>query len=109
MKKVLLGFLILSLIGCAKQAPITNDAVNVAKKTLDAIKATLPTECRTESVLAQIEALDAQINNIPDVCRAEIEPIKAERDEYRTKFLSVAGVLVVLIGLLIKKKIFGKI
>lgn len=106
MKRVLLVFVIFSLMGCAKQAPITNDAVNAAKKTLDAIKTTLPTECRTESVLAQIEALDAQINNIPDVCRAEIEPIKAERDEYRTKFLSVAGVL---IGLLIKKKLFDKI
>lgn len=109
MKRVLLVFLIFSLIGCAKQAPITNDAVNAAKKTLDAIKTTLPTECRTESVFAQIEALDAQINNIPEMCRAEIEPIKAERDEYRTKFLSVAGALVVLIGLLIKKKLFDKI
>lgn len=109
MKKVLLGFVIFSLMGCAKQAPITNDAVNAAKKTLDAIKTTLPTECRTESILAQIEALNAQINNIPDVCRTEIEPIKAQRDEYRTKFLSVAGALVVLIGLLIKKKLFDKI
>lgn len=109
MKRVLLFFLIFSLMGCAKQAPITNDAVNAAKKTLDAIKTALPTECRTEPVLAQIEALDAQINNIPNVCRAEIEPIKAERDEYRTKFLSVAGALIVLIGLLIKKKLFDKI
>lgn len=105
MKKIIIIFFFITLCGCAKtDAPITNSIADNAKKTLDAIKESLPPECRTETINAQINALDAQINDIPNVCQAEINPIKAERDAYKLKFHSVLIGLVVFFVLLIKKK-----
>lgn len=93
MKKVLLGVLILSFIGgCASNAPIV-DGAESAKKTLDAIKHSLPTECKTATINAQIEALDAQINNIPSICQAQVAPIEAERDKLRAVVIALVGVL----------------
>lgn len=93
MKKVLLGVLILSLIGgCVNSTPI-DDGAESAKKTLDAIKRSLPAECMTDAINAQMEALDAQINNIPSICQAQVAPIEAERDKLRAVVIALAGVL----------------
>lgn len=78
--------------GCANSTPI-HDSTESAKKTLDAIKHSLPTECKTATINAQIEALDAQINNIPSMCQAQIAPIEAERDKLRLVVGVLAGVL----------------
>ena len=91
--------------GCARtDAPITNNIVESAKNTIESIKSTLPSECRTESINAQIVALETQINNIPEICQAEIEPIKAERDEYQLKFHIATMVLIGLFILLFRRK-----
>lgn len=78
--------------GCANSTPI-HDSAESAKKTLDAIKQSLPVECKTATINAQIEALDAQINNIPSMCQAQIAPIEAERDKLRLIVGVLAGVL----------------
>lgn len=98
-------FLIFLLTACAKtDAPITNSIIEGAKSTLESIKKTLPEECRTETINAQIVALETQINNVPEICQAEIEPIKAERDEYQLKFHIATMVLIGLFVLLFRRK-----
>lgn len=98
-------FLIFLLTACTKtDAPITNSIIEGAKSTLESIKKTLPEECRTETINAQIVALETQINNVPEICQAEIEPIKAERDEYQLKFNIATMVLIGLFVLLFRRK-----
>ena len=106
MKRVLLGVLILCFMnGCARtDAPITNNIVESAKNTLESIKSTLPSECRTESINAQIIALETQINNIPEICQSEIEPIKAQRDNYKLKLQMSVVALGILLMLMFRGK-----
>lgn len=93
MKKVLTGVLFLSFIGgCTSSTPII-DGTESAKKTLGAIKQSLPAECKTDAINAQIEALDAQINNIPAMCQAQVAPIEAERDRLRLLVAGIIGLL----------------
>lgn len=98
-------FLIFLLTACAKtDAPITNSIIEGAKSTLESIKSTLPSECRTESINAQIVALETQINNMPEICQAEIEPIKAQRDNYKLKLQMAVLALGVLLMLMFRGK-----
>ena len=81
MKRVLL-IIILSVTGCAKTGTIT-PLTDSAKQTLMALEQSIPAQCQTEIVKANLDAIKTQIEAIPAVCTTEIKPYKAELDKWR--------------------------
>lgn len=92
--------LILSLMGCATTGPI-NPITNSAQKTITALEQSIPEQCKTESVKANLDALKTQINAIPAVCTTEIKPYKEQRDKWR----GFTFALLILIGIFCFNKI----
>lgn len=85
MKKIIL---ILILSGCAKPAPV-NFIAHGAEKAVVALEKSLAPECRTESIIAQIDALKTHISSIKSACDSEVLSIKNEKDKYQWAFVAV--------------------
>lgn len=96
MKRVYISlFLSLLIGGCAKTGALMPIA-NSAEKTLEALEQSIPQQCQTDTVKANIEALKSQINAIPAVCKTEIQPYKEQRDKWRGWTFALLIVLIIL-------------
>lgn len=89
--------------GCAKTGALMPIA-NSAEKTLEALEQSIPQQCQTDTVKANIEALKSQIKAIPAVCKTEIQPYKEQRDKWRGWTFA----LIILIILFLKKIYYNK-
>lgn len=78
----------------------TNDAVESTTNSVVALEKSLPKECATESINAQITAIKTQINTIGSVCEMEKAEIRKEKVKWQTAFW---GLLVVIAAYIIKK------
>lgn len=97
MKKILIALL---LTGCTTQTP-TESAVNAATESIVALEKSLPKECKTESVNAQIAALTTQVENTLLYCENEKKVLELEKD----RLLMILFVMAAVISLYVIKKI----
>lgn len=97
MKKILFALL---LVGCTTQTP-TESAVNAAIESITALEKSLPKECKTESVNAQIAALTTQVENTLLYCENEKKVLELEKD----RLLMILFVMAAVISLYVIKKI----
>lgn len=87
-------FCIISLAGCAKTSVET--VAESIEEQIKSLEKTLPKECKTESVVAQIESLRSENKVAQAVCETEISNIQLRYNRLLTIFL------VVLVGIFAK-------
>lgn len=80
----------------------TTTLSNNAQKTLDALKTSLTTDCKTEIVNANLESLQAQINTIAENCETRLV-VEKQKVTNRNLLIVVLGMI---IAFLFKKRLF---
>jgi len=114
MKKIL-AIALLTLAACRATPSATDKAVEVVQKQVEvvetqikAVKQTLPTECKTPAVLAQIDGVEKTLSSIRSssnavaaACVAEKQTLQAKIDtrDARIALLVMALLIVVVIKL----------
>lgn len=88
MKKIIICLL---LVGCAP-APVKT-TTETAKKSIVALEKNLPAQCRTETINAQIDAIKSQIDAIPEICAAQYESLRQERNTWRVATIGLVGII----------------
>ena len=89
--------LILLLCGCSKSTPVEAIADNTTAQVI-ALEKTLPDECKTDGIKAQLDAIKMEIGRAPAACEMEKDEIRAERNSWALGFFALAGVLAFLIA-----------
>lgn len=84
--------------GVSKTKTLTNDA----QLGLDALKASLPNECKTEAVNASLRSLQAQITSIGDKCVVELS---VEKQKVTNRNLLIT-IMLIIMAFMVKKKLF---
>lgn len=92
--------LVLPLGGCAQSTP-TNSVLESVKGQVVALEKSLPAECKTATIKAQIEAIRTQTDAVATVCKTEKDALEQSRDKWMVAFFAVVAAL----GLLITKRI----
>lgn len=88
---ILIGlFCVMSLAGCGK-TPVETVAESIEEQIMS-LEKTLPKECKTEAVVAQIESLRAENKVAQAVCETEINNIQLRYNRILTILLVVLGV-----------------
>lgn len=94
------------LCACTKQTPMEPQYVSIQHQ-IDAVKKTLPAECKTEGVLATLEALSSQVKAERVSCEAAIN--SAKKDAVNTKLMAAFVIALysclIVIAILIKRKL----
>lgn len=88
------------LCGCARKTA-TDSIMESVGWQIDALEKTLPAECKTAAIEAQIAAIRATNKSAVATCRADVKAISAARDKWRMAFFAIVAVL----GLLITRKV----
>lgn len=86
--------LMLLLSGCTRTVA-TDSVLESVKKQTDVLERSLPKECKTEVVMAQIAAIRSQTDAVSAVCNTEKREIIESRDKWKLGFfllLIIAGV-----------------
>ena len=86
---ILLIIVGLLIVGCAKQQPASETIANSAQESLNAISATLPKDCKSDPVTAQINAAKTAINATVTACNNEKDIIKADKRKYQLLFFAL--------------------
>lgn len=87
---ILLVFTLL-LNGCRTQTAseaVTESAIN----TTTALEQSLPVECKTEPIIAQIDAIKTQIQAIETTCKVEVDNMRLQRNKYMWAFFATIAV-----------------
>lgn len=100
MKTIAIALIGCLLCACSAKTP-TESAVQAATESITALEKSLPKECKTEAVNAQIAALTTQVENTLLYCENEKKVLKLEKD----RLLMVLFFMTVVIGVYIIKKI----
>lgn len=88
---------ILLLCGCHRTTPV--EAISEsATAQIVALEKTLPPECKTDGIKAQIDAIKFEIGRAPAACEMEKDEIRAERNSWALGFFALAGVLAFLLA-----------
>ena len=94
------------LCACAKQSPVEQQYVSIQNQ-IDAVKKTLPAECKTEGVLATLDALSSQVKAERVSCEAAIN--SAKKDAFNAKLIATFIIALysclIVIAILIKRKL----
>lgn len=89
---ILIGlFCVMSLAGCASKSPVETVAQSIEEQ-ITSLEKTLPKECKTEAVVAQIESLRAENKVAQAVCETEINNMQLRYNRILTILLVVLGV-----------------
>ncbi|MBR4859706.1 MAG: hypothetical protein IKV10_00225 [Alphaproteobacteria bacterium] len=99
-KNIAFFMLIIACAGCASKSA-TDSIMESVEQQIVALEKTLPAECKTEAVKADMAAIKSGHAAIKESCHADVKKIEAERDKWATAFFALAFVL----GWLIVKKV----
>lgn len=97
---ILLILVIILIAGCAKQPPASETIANSAQESLNAVTATLPKECKSDAVVAQINAAKTAINATVTACNNEKDTINADKHKYQLLFF---GLLIIVLANIARK------
>lgn len=87
------------LCSCGGQST-TSEIVDSTTNSVIALEKSLPKECATKSINAQITAIKTQINTIGSVCEVEKAEIRQEKIKWQTAFW---GLLIAIAAYILKK------
>ena len=91
-----LGFMLGCLLlmgGCARKTPVETIADNATAQVV-ALEKTLAKECKTEAVMAQMDAIKAEIAGAPAACELQIKPIRTERNALAVALMAIIALFV---------------
>lgn len=100
MLKISLFLIIFLCAGCAQKSA-TDSILESVEQQIVALEKSLPAECKTEAVKADMAAIKSGHAAIKESCHADVKKIEAERDKWAMAFFAVAFVL----GWLFVKKV----
>lgn len=81
----------LLLSGCKTQTAseaVTESAINTAT----ALEQSLTPECKTEPIIAQIQAIKTQIQAIESTCKVQTDNMRLQRNKYMWAFFATIAV-----------------
>lgn len=81
------------LFGCSS-TPATETAISEAVNSLNSIKETLPTECKTEEVEKRFADVSKTIEKVTTMCKADVKAVKNSNT-------ALWGVIFMLLGALV--------
>lgn len=99
-KNITFFICILACAGCANKTA-TDSILESVEQQIVALEKSLPAECKTEAVKADMAAIKSGHAAIKESCRTDVKKAEAERDKWATAFFALAFVL----GWLIVKKV----
>lgn len=83
---------ILLMGGCAHKTPVETIADNATAQVV-ALEKTLPDECKTEAISAQIAAIKDVIAGAPAACEMQIKPIRTERNALAIALMAIIALV----------------
>lgn len=95
---------LLSLLLCScSGASSVNDIADATINNVTVIERTLPSECKSETVIASLGAIKSEVKSIVSVCATEKKVLQNKIDKLNTLILALCGALVGVLYALIKK------
>lgn len=104
MKQITAFLCVLMLLGCGSK-PATVSVAETAKESLSALSKTLPAECQTDGVMAQIAVVERLVETQLKVCETEKDVLKAEKARSDILLSLLAIFILVYTGLRLAKKL----
>lgn len=89
----ILLFLLIGLCGCADKTPVEMISDNATAQVV-ALEKTLPNECKTDAVLAQLVAIRAEIASAPQACELQMKPIRTERNALAVALFAIVALII---------------
>lgn len=102
MKVLFVLLALLTFTGCSKSTVVDNIANSVIQS-VENIEKNLPKECKTESVMAQINGVKAQIPNVVESCNSLLEKEKATTEKWTLASVLEFGIIALLVYILFKR------
>lgn len=87
-----LFFLCFILCSCGGQST-SGELANLATNSVIALEKTLPTECATDGIKAQITAIKTQITAIDQACEIEKDQIRHDKVKWQTAFWGLLAIV----------------
>lgn len=88
--------MLLILSGCTNPQP-TESIINSTQGQITAIETSLPSECKTPAILEQINALKAQLSNIPAICKSELATEKEKTKKWTLATFALIGIIIMIL------------
>lgn len=82
------------LSGCAREPTVSENLTDNAITATNGLEQSLPTECKTESILTQIAVVKSEIRSISKACQIEKETITQEKLKWKISFWVLVGLVV---------------
>lgn len=89
---IILGCTML-MCGCARKTPVETISDNAMAQVV-ALEKTLPNECKTDAVLAQLVSIRAEIASAPQACELQIKPIRQQRNGYAIALFALIALII---------------
>lgn len=89
---IILGCTML-MCGCARKTPVETISDNAMAQVV-ALEKTLPNECKTDAVLAQLVSIRAEIASAPQACELQIKPIRQQRNGYAIALFAIIALII---------------
>lgn len=96
--------MLLILSGCTNPQP-TESIINSTQEQITAIETSLPAECKTPAILEQINALKAQLSNIPTICKSELATEKEKTKKWTLATFALIGIIILILWNKLKRLI----
>lgn len=84
---------LVALCGCADKTPVETISDNAMAQVV-ALEKTLPNECKTDAVLAQLVSIRAEIASAPQACELQIKPIRQQRNGYAIALFALIALII---------------
>ena len=81
------------LSGCTRKTPVETITDNAMAQVV-ALEKTLPNECKTDAVLAQLVSIRAEIASAPAACELQIKPIRQQRNGYAIALFALIALII---------------
>lgn len=98
---ILLFVLMLALVGCAKNTPVSETIANNAINATTVLEQSLSADCKTDAITTQITVVKTQIRAISGACESEKDAITTEKLRWKWSFWALVGI----IGVFLARKI----
>ena len=85
-----------TLAACSRATPIDEQHAAIITQ-IDALESSLTTECKTEGILGQINAIRTQLSTEVSVCHASVREEQIKREKANI-LLGITTILMVLFG-----------
>ena len=82
--------------GCTRKTPVETITDNAMAQVV-ALEKTLPNECKTDGVLAQLVSIRAEIASAPQACELQIKPIRQQRNGYAIALFALIALTCIFI------------